>query len=148
MFATVDLPEPDSPTMASVVPRLTEKDTSSTTLNISFLRGSLSQFARRSELDETQFKTILRKLDFARVQFEKDLSDYSAGQKKKVLLARSLCQSAHLYVWDEPLNYIDVFPRMQLEELLRVCRPAMLLVEHDQAFLEGLADKRVELVPA
>ena len=112
-----------------------------------FLRGSLSQFARRSELDETQFKTILRKLDFARVQFEKDLSDYSAGQKK-VLLARSLCQSAHLYVWDEPLNYIDVFSRMQLEELLRVCRPAMLLVEHDQAFLEGLADKRVELVPA
>ena len=114
----------------------------------SFLRGSLSQFARRSELDETQFKTILRKLDFARVQFEKDLSDYSAGQKKKVLLARSLCQSAHLYVWDEPLNYIDVFSRMQLEELLRVCRPAMLLVEHDQAFLEGLADKRVKLVPA
>ena len=114
----------------------------------SFLRGSLSQFARRYELDETQFKTILRKLDFARVQFEKDLSDYSAGQKKKVLLARSLCQSAHLYVWDEPLNYIDVFSRMQLEELLRVCRPAMLLVEHDQAFLEGLADKRVELVPA
>ena len=84
----------------------------------SFLRGSLSQFARRSELDETQFKTILRKLDFARVQFEKDLSDYSAGQKKKVLLARSLCQSAHLYVWDEPLNYIDDFSRMQLEELL------------------------------
>ena len=82
------------------------------------------------------------------VQFEKDLSDYSAGQKKKVLLARSLCQSAHLYVWDEPLNYIDVFSRMQLEELLRACRPAMLLVEHDQAFLEGLADKRVELVPA
>ena len=51
-------------------------------------------------------------------------------------------------MWDEPLNYIDVFARMQLEELLRVCRPAMLLVEHDQAFLEGLADKRVELVPA
>ena len=52
----------------------------------SFLRGSLSQFARRSELDETQFKTILRKLDFARVQFEKDLSDYSAGQKRRCFL--------------------------------------------------------------
>ena len=39
MLATVDLPEPDSPTMASVVPRLTEKRTSSTALNISFLRG-------------------------------------------------------------------------------------------------------------
>ena len=36
------------------------------------------------------------------------MTDYSAGQKKKVLLARSLCESAHLYLWDEPLNYIDV----------------------------------------
>ena len=112
----------------------------------SFLRGSLGQFARRYELDETQFKTILRKLDFARVQFEKDLSDYSAGQNEgascpPVPKRPPVCV-------DEPLNYIDVFPRMRLEELLRVCRPAMLLVEHDQAFLEGLADKRVELVPA
>ena len=76
------------------------------------------------------------------------MTEYSAGQQKKLLLAASLCQSAHLYVWDEPLNYIDVFSRMRLEELLRACRPAMLLVEHDQAFLEGLADKRVKLVPA
>ena len=58
------------------------------------------------------------------------------------------CAKAPTCMWGEPLNYIDVFSRMQLEELLRVCRPAMLLVEHDQAFLEGLADKRVELVPA
>ena len=48
MFATVDLPEPDSPTMARVVPRLTEKDTSSTALNISFLRGSLNSLVRWS----------------------------------------------------------------------------------------------------
>lgn len=83
-------------------------------------------------MDETLCKAILRKLDFSRAQFDKDMADYSAGQKKKVLLARSLCQSAHLYVWDEPLNYIDVFSRMQLERLLQAYHPAMLLVEHDR----------------
>ena len=114
----------------------------------SFLRGSLRAFIRESGVDETLFKSILRKLDFSRAQFEKDMADYSAGQKKKVLLARSLCQSAHLYVWDEPLNYIDVFSRMQLEQLLRQFRPAMLLVEHDRAFLEALADRIVPLEPA
>ena len=114
----------------------------------SLLRLALGEEIPHTGLFSLASGLVVRKLDFARVQFEKDLSDYSAGQKKKVLLARSLCQSAHLYVWDEPLNYIDVFSRMQLEELLRVCRPAMLLVEHDQAFLEGLADKRVKLVPA
>ncbi len=114
----------------------------------SFLRGSLSRFAADSSIDESLFKTILRKLDFARVQFEKDMADYSAGQKKKVLLARSLCQSAHLYVWDEPLNYIDLFSRMQLEQLLREYHPTMLLVEHDARFLEAVGARTVSLAPA
>ena len=38
-------------------------------------------------------RTILRKLDVPREQFEKDLADYSSGQKKKVLLAASLCNT-------------------------------------------------------
>ena len=58
----------------------------------SFLRGSLRDFIRDSGVDETLYKAILRKLDFSRAQFDKDMADYSAGQKKKVLLARSLCQ--------------------------------------------------------
>ncbi len=50
MFATVDLPEPDSPTIASVVPFFSEKLTSSTALNISVLRGSLNSLVRWSTL--------------------------------------------------------------------------------------------------
>ena len=38
----------------------------------------------------------------------------SQGQRKKILLARSLCEPAHVFVWDEPLNYIDVYARMQI----------------------------------
>ena len=116
--------------------------------NSDFLEGSLDDYANDLNIDTNLFKAILRKLDFSRNLFEKNMKTYSDGQKKKVLIAGSLCEKAHLYIWDEPLNYIDVFSRMQLEELLRACRPAMLLVEHDQAFLEGLADKRVKLVPA
>ena len=109
------------------------------------LRGSLRDCAARCGIDETLFKTILRKLDFERVQFEKDMSDYSAGQKKKVLLARSMCQSAHLYIWDEPLNYVDVLSRIQIEELLTAFRPTLLFVEHDRMFCDKIATKLVEL---
>ena len=109
------------------------------------LRGGLRDYAAGYGLDESLFLTILRKLGFERVQFEKDMGDYSAGQKKKVLLARSLCQSAHLYVWDEPLNYIDVLSRIQLEELLLTFRPTLLFVEHDCVFCEKIATKTVEL---
>ena len=103
------------------------------------LSGTLTEFCRNRGLEESLCKTILRKLGFARVQFEKDMSAFSAGQKKKTLLAASLCERAHLYVWDEPLNYIDLFSRLQIEELLCNAQPTMLFVEHDAAFCRNIA---------
>lgn len=111
----------------------------------SFLEGTLKDYAKRYKLDESLFKSILRKLDFERRQFDKNMKDFSAGQKKKVLLARSLCEPAHLYVWDEPLNYIDVYSRMQIEELILQYSPTMLLVEHDLAFESRIATKIVTI---
>lgn len=111
----------------------------------SHLRGSLSDFARQSGIDESLFKTILRKMDFERIQFEKDMSDLSEGQKKKVLIAGSLCKHAHLYVWDEPLNFIDLYSRMQIEQLITEFSPTMVFVEHDSAFRAAAATKTVQL---
>ena len=111
----------------------------------SFLEGNLSEFAVANKLDESLFKAILRKMDFSRVQFEKDIRDFSGGQKKKVLLAKSLCEQAHLYIWDEPLNFIDVFSRMQIEQLLLASRATVLFVEHDSAFIKTMATKTIDL---
>lgn len=58
-----------------------------------------------------------------------------------MLLAKSLCEQAHIYIWDEPLNYIDIFSRMQLEDLILKCRPTMILAEHDRTFVERVATK-------
>lgn len=107
----------------------------------SHLRGSLTDYAWERGIDESLFKTILRKLGFERVQFEKDMADFSGGQKKKVLIAASLSESAHLYVWDEPLNFLDVFSRMQIEELILEYKPTLLFVEHDASFQEKIGTK-------
>lgn len=106
------------------------------------LSGSLSDYAAQRGFDESLFKAILRKLDFSREQFEKDIADFSDGQKKKVMIAASLCTPAHLYIWDEPLNYIDVYSRRQLEELITSCNPSMLIVEHDKAFCDAVNAQR------
>ncbi len=111
----------------------------------SALRGPLSGYARARGVDESLFKAILRKMDFARVQFEKNMEDFSDGQKKKVLLAASLCERAHLYLWDEPLNFIDVYARMQIEALLQSFSPTMLFVEHDRVFQQSIATKTILL---
>ena len=109
------------------------------------LRGKLSDFARESCIDESLFLAMLAKLDVPKAQMEKDMSSLSAGQKKKVLLARSICEPMHLHIWDEPMNYIDVISRMQIEAVLREYQPTILFVEHDKAFCENVATKIVKL---
>lgn len=110
----------------------------------SFLRGSLEEFIYTNSIDETLFKAILRKLDFERTQFTKQMENYSGGQKKKVLIAKSLCEQAHLYIWDEPLNYIDIFSRMQIEALIKEFAPTLLFVEHDKSFVNEIATKIID----
>ncbi|MCQ6562858.1 Lsa family ABC-F type ribosomal protection protein [Paenibacillus mendelii] len=109
------------------------------------LQGNLSDYAASNGIEESLFKSILRKLDFSRLQFEKDISAFSGGQKKKVLLAKSLCEEVHLHIWDEPLNFIDVISRMQIEELLLDYSPTILFVEHDSEFCKNIATKVIEL---
>ena len=113
--------------------------------NTAGLKGDLKDYAWQYGIDESLFKTILRKLDFSRNQFEKRMEEFSEGQKKKVLIARSLCEKAHLYIWDEPLNFIDVFSRIQIEELLLKSRPTLLFVEHDRAFGDKIKTKEVKM---
>ena len=111
----------------------------------SFLRGLLGDFILKRGIDESLFKAILRKLGIEREQFGRNLEDFSGGQKKKTLIAASLCEQAHLYIWDEPLNFIDIDSRLQIEELLRGFAPTMIFVEHDRAFQEATATKVISL---
>ena len=125
-------------TAAGIVISYVNQDTSK-------LCGSITDYCKEHELDESLLCAILRQLDMNRVQFQKDIRDYSEGQKKKLLIASSLMIPAHLYVWDEPLNYIDVFSRMQIEKLILTYHPTMLFVEHDVHFREKIATKTIEL---
>lgn len=109
------------------------------------LHGSLSAHLRQWQADIPLFLSVLRKLGFQREQFDKNLEDLSAGQRKKVLLAKSLCESAHLYLWDEPLNYMDLWSRRQVEELILTYRPTLLFVEHDRSFRRALSAPALEL---
>ena len=115
------------------------------TQDTSFLKGNVWDYADSNGLDRALFGAILRKLDFSRSLFETDMSTYSQGQKKKVLVAASLASKAHIYMWDEPLNYLDIYCRSQLENLLTTCKPTMIFSEHDRAFCSAIATKTIEL---
>lgn len=111
----------------------------------SFLKGNIADYCIKNGIDRSLFCALLRQLDMERVQFTKNMEDFSEGQKKKVLIASSLSIPAHIYIWDEPLNYIDVYARMQIEKLILEYKPTMLLVEHDVRFREEIATKQIEM---
>ena len=111
----------------------------------SWMTGSLRDFALERELDESMFFSLVWLMGLEQEQFDRDISGFSEGQKKKVLVAASLLAKAHLYIWDEPLNYIDVISRMQIEKLLIKYKPTMLLVEHDVRFQENVATEILQI---
>ncbi|WP_206854014.1 Lsa family ABC-F type ribosomal protection protein [Candidatus Enterococcus mangumiae] len=122
------------------------------TVSISYVRqnyednmGTLTSFAQSHQLDLELFLNNLRKLGMERDVFHTRIENMSMGQRKKVELAKSFAQSADLYIWDEPLNYLDVFNQEQIEQLLLQVKPAMLIVDHDQRFLEKVATQRIDL---
>ena len=112
----------------------------------SHLHGSLHDYIKASDFEEALFRTLLHKLDFPRHLSIPDLTKLSQGQKKKILIASSLSQKAHLYIWDEPLNDIDIYIRMQIEQLIHAFSPPMLFIEHDQAFQNAIATQIIPVI--
>lgn len=113
----------------------------------SHLGGDLRRYAASSGVDCSLFMAILHKFGFEHGLMENPIQELSEGQKKKMLIARSLCESAHLYIWDEPLNYIDIQSRIQIEEALVRSEPSILFVEHDETFVQTVATRTVALHP-
>lgn len=107
--------------------------------------GTPYDIAQAQDLDITYFLTLLRKLDFPREAFERDAQGFSMGQRKKLVLAASMARSAHLYVWDEPLNYIDVESREQIEDMLQETSATLVFVEHDRRFVDKIATRIIQL---
>ncbi len=137
------LPPDDTLTVSGICETASGLIVSYVPQDTSFLHGSIPEFCEARRLDRSLFCTVLRRLDLSRAQFHKDISEFSEGQKKKVLIAASLMTPAHLYIWDEPLNFIDIFSRMQIETLIDACRPTMLFAEHDSRFRENIAAETV-----
>jgi ATPase subunit of ABC transporter with duplicated ATPase domains len=73
-----------------------------------------------------------------------DFAALSAGQKRRVLLARGLVEAPQLLLLDEPTNHLDLASIEWLETFLLEWGGALLFVTHDRAFLRKLATRIVD----
>ncbi|MBW2514466.1 MAG: ABC-F family ATP-binding cassette domain-containing protein [Deltaproteobacteria bacterium] len=70
-----------------------------------------------------------------------DSVEPSPGEIRKILLAIGIAETPHLIVMDEPTNHLDLPSIECLEQALADCPCGLLLVSHDQRFLDALARK-------
>lgn len=113
--------------------------------NYQFEKGGISDFAKKHNLDQAIFRAKLNEMGLSKEECIGDISTFSAGQKRKILIAKSLSEKAHLYVWDEPLNYLDIFAREQLEKVILDFKPTIIFVEHDIMFGTSIATKTIKI---
>lgn len=113
--------------------------------NTEDLKGNLKSFALDNKIDESIFKAMLVKMGLLQANFDTKIQDMSEGQKKKVLIAKSISEQANIYIWDEPLNYIDILTREQIEDAILNYNPTIIFVEHDETFIEKIATKRINI---
>ncbi len=107
--------------------------------------GNLRDHLVAAAIDETRFRQMMGVVGVSGDVFEAPLETFSQGQLKKVDLVHSLMSEADLLLWDEPLNYIDVMGREQIESAILDNEPTLLFVEHDLEFVERVATRIVAL---
>lgn len=108
-------------------------------------RGTLKEFAHNKGISYELLLNNLFKLGMERNVFLNRIENMSVGQKKRIALAKSLLTPAELFIWDEPLNYLDIFNQQQIEEVINQVKPTMIVVEHDKEFINKISKKNITL---
>ena len=94
---------------------------------------------------EARISQVLGGLGFDEAEFHKPIAYLSGGEKTRALLARLLLEEPDLLLLDEPTNHLDIEGIEWLEEQLQAWDGAIIVVAHDRAFLNAIADRVWEL---
>jgi ATP-binding cassette subfamily F protein uup len=92
---------------------------------------------------ENRAKQILGKLKITNL--EQKIEELSGGQIKRIALANVLITEPDLLILDEPTNHLDLEMVEWLEEFLKGCNMALLMVTHDRYFLNLVCTDILEI---
>ncbi|MDC7246403.1 MAG: ABC-F family ATP-binding cassette domain-containing protein [Sphaerochaetaceae bacterium] len=88
---------------------------------------------------------ILKGLGFAPEDFGKLCETFSGGWQMRIALAKVLSDDPDVMLLDEPTNYLDIESRIWLRNYIRQYQGAIMMVSHDQDFLDETVDEVYEL---
>ncbi len=90
------------------------------------------------DIDTTAAYKILSQINISPDQMKQYLSEFSSGQKTKLLLAKIMASGSNFIILDEPTNHLD-FPSIDvIEKALQNFPGTLLCISHDRYFLEQI----------
>lgn len=92
-----------------------------------------------------RFLFLCSRLDIPDEMHKRPLQTYSSGEKRKVDVARALSEESDILLLDEPLNFMDIYFREQLEKAILAFAPTLVFVEHDERFGSRVATRTIDL---
>jgi len=106
-------------------------------------RGSVLDCAQRATgLSRPQAQNLLGQFLFSGWEaHEKPVTALSGGERRRLALALVVASGANLLVLDEPTNHLDLESREALEAALDAFPGTVLLVSHDRALLDAVAER-------
>lgn len=94
---------------------------------------------------QAEIEKTLIGLGFTREDFGRDTSEFSGGWRMRIELAKLLLQRPDVLLLDEPTNHLDIESIQWLESFLSTRANAVVLVSHDQAFIDNVTTRTIEI---
>lgn len=95
---------------------------------------------------EGKAERILLGLGFDRSELAKNIQEFSGGWRMRVELAKILLQEPDILLLDEPTNHLDILSIQWLEKYLKNYNGVIVLISHDQEFLDQVTNRTIEIV--
>lgn len=97
----------------------------------------------------TNYKAELERtligLGFQRSDFDRPTHEFSGGWRMRIELAKLLLSRPDVLLLDEPTNHLDIESIQWLENYLKTCSAAVVLVSHDRAFINNVTHRTIEI---
>jgi ATP-binding cassette subfamily F protein 3 len=108
--------------------------------------GTVLDAAQRGTgLSGQRVRDLLGHFIFSGRDVDKQLSDISGGEQRRLSLAILVASGANVLILDEPTNHLDLESREALEDALTGFGGAVILISHDRALLEAVGSRTIAI---